>query len=685
MLDTSKYINNLPVSVKSIGSAYGDPWVIFDVDTALDFMQFPEIKFVLGDNSYSFKYIDGSDTTVFLDAVFTTSNNNGGGSATTPLSLKKGETGQVGLIQVEVMQYNPKERIVEIKIKDLSLGVSASCIDSDGGINYLVKGQVIGPSFAGEPTNGIDSCQNGNVTGLTGTNLLEWNCKDSNFAKKIDFECPNGCSDGACLPISNGVCTELINQVAFSQTFNVAGINFKSSYSQFYENSLNVNGVEEPVKDYYSSWDGFGGENDPSKYYHLSMDILIFDNENVDLKTYLNEMLSYKICTTSEYWGENGLENTIYICNWDTLHNRQNLDNYDSKSREIIWYNNNVLVKIDTYTGIYLTDEQLAVLSAERFNQFVNDIIDNQGTFLGWDFFGLDYPFSEIVSNKLSTCSSDIVNVTCNPDWKCNIEPAICPPHGYQTKNCVDYACDQTREETIDCNPGICSGCLIPKWFGDKWSSNKCIPYGFRFEQSTGDFTDMIIQGGFSETLPEFEDDSVKLVVESSSRAVLTFNYPDNVSYEYILTPGAEIVLDAPEFDNYIEFKLLVGGINYNPEGNSSVDVKITYSYMGQEYTTFNAYCDLDGVIKVQKKATSAGWAKCQNSYECDSNVCSSGECIEVTKMIQETSRFKQVAVKILCRFIHPFSEENYNSCVSDALGITSAPTGGSGGGSSSG
>ena len=104
----------------------------------------------------------------------------------------------------------------------------------------------------------------------------------------------------------------------------------------------------------------------------------------------------------------------------------------------------------------------------------------------------------------------------------------------------------------------------------------------------------------------------------------------------------------------------------------------------------FNAYCNYDGQIMKQKTfdQNNGNWANCQNNYECESNICSSGECIEVTQMIQNAKGFKNTFVKVFCKLAHLFSIENYEQCVADRLGevasSTPQPSSGGGGGSGS-
>jgi len=84
----------------------------------------------------------------------------------------------------------------------------------------------------------------------------------------------------------------------------------------------------------------------------------------------------------------------------------------------------------------------------------------------------------------------------------------------------------------------------------------------------------------------------------------------------------------------------------------------------------YNLYCDIDGKLGEQKTVDSQGnWANCQNNYECESNACSSGECIEVTSMISRASGWKNFLSKIICKLGHLFNIENYQQCVIDRIG----------------
>lgn len=493
--------------------------------------------------------------------------------------------------------------------------------------------------------------------------------------------CNNGCFEGECVieeypPQS---CNSLVEKIKNPVEFNIYGIKYMpSDYTHIRDDSFYVQGVLEPAVTYSASWYGYTDSWENYNSYNLDYDISVFENKNIDLVSWISEEFSgYNLCTVRSFW-INDVEEKVYLCVWAFDNEELNVDMWQSKYVSVIWPNSNVLVQIGTRFGESLTEEEALLLSQERMADFLESLRDN--SYDGWgnyELFDLDYPIYLSVENDLLSCSSDIPDSTCSPVWDCKTEPVICPPHGYQTKTCIDYSCNsETIEYQTYCSPGICAGCIVPEWFGSKWSNNKCIPYGFRFAQETGDFVDELVEVSDDEVLYEqdFEEGGYSLVVESSDRAVLTLYGINGFTAEYVLTPGAEINIDTSELgvdDEDTNFVLIVNSISYDPSETNpnSVDITIKYTYMGQTQQTMNAYCDIDGYVKTQKTPLSDGtWAPCQNNYECDSNVCSSGECIEVGSLLRETSAFKKTAVQIACRFFNPFSQEGYNSCLQDLL-----------------
>ena len=71
--------------------------------------------------------------------------------------------------------------------------INTTCIDSDGGINYNITGNV---SVRGMKNVYKDAC-----SGTSGR-LIERYCKSNKVATKV-YKCPNGCSNGACKTTSS--------------------------------------------------------------------------------------------------------------------------------------------------------------------------------------------------------------------------------------------------------------------------------------------------------------------------------------------------------------------------------------------------------------------------------------------------------------------------------------------------
>jgi len=97
----------------------------------------------------------------------------------------------------------------------------------------------------------------------------------------------------------------------------------------------------------------------------------------------------------------------------------------------------------------------------------------------------LDENFLELIQAYLAKHPSDITGdeIDCLPEWECSIDPLICPQHGTQLETCVDKNdCSYyENKRTIQCNPGICLGCLKDSLEGPYVAGN-CVPYGFRVE-----------------------------------------------------------------------------------------------------------------------------------------------------------------------------------------------------------
>jgi hypothetical protein len=83
-----------------------------------------------------------------------------------------------------------------ICVKEKPQQAQASCTDSDGGKNYDVKGYVSFPNDPSFGTNGkkYDFCLDDDKQ------VKEYVCTGGEYKGDHNYECPNGCKDGACVP-----------------------------------------------------------------------------------------------------------------------------------------------------------------------------------------------------------------------------------------------------------------------------------------------------------------------------------------------------------------------------------------------------------------------------------------------------------------------------------------------------
>jgi len=83
------------------------------------------------------------------------------------------------------------------------------------------------------------------------------------------------------------------------------------------------------------------------------------------------------------------------------------------------------------------------------------------------------------------------------------------------------------------------------------------------------------------------------------------------------------------------------------------------------------SYCDIDGNIKSQKTKdpVTGDWSTCQNNYECKTNICSDGQCVEVFDMLEAANVFKGVFVRVVCRVSNILDAQGYAECLYEFLG----------------
>lgn len=485
-------------------------------------------------------------------------------------------------------------------------------------------------------------------------------------------------------------CLDLIERVKNPTDFELYGYDYRKSWNDSRDGTWWIDGKEEPYSEYVASWNVNTNNEDSSQYnyQYVNYDLVVFKNEGVNVTNILEQFVEYQICQIRYYQGNN----KVYVCNWNVLDNEQSLDyNYESNSRQIMWFKDNVFVNVYLYQGRPLTNEEVIKISQKRLNQFVSDLQDNRNKYVEWNNFDVGYPVSDLIGETLGECRSSISDDICVPSWSCKIQPVVCPEYGYQTKTCIDYSCDKTIESRMSCSPGICSGCYVPRWFGDKYSDDICIPYGNRFTQDTGEFK--ILEKSYTTGGLEKHTENISIEeaeryggdphIEITSDNVLFLRVQgwDNVTYR--LVDGDELnLLEILNLSlqsgggEYLQFNFRVDKVYYDSENYLNSYFTYTfvvetvvrnYTYTYEVPVLWNMYCDTDGSVKLQKdKDYNGDWAQCQNNYECESNICSYGECVNTRALAEEAAGFKAFVVRVLCKLSNPISESDFEDCKSN-------------------
>jgi len=601
--------------------------------------------------------------------------------------------------------------------------VTVNCNDTDGGINYFTKGSVsgnIGSAYPAGLETYTDYCTSDNQS------LIERYCTDDYTNFTTHYPCEYGCSDGACLTEPTRSCPEDANIVlGINETSSLGGFRLveineygacviqhgtKQEWLYPYPDVTKIGSFLVTVRGIGDDYCCFNVTYHGVTPNPLIKDIppwtLVYNYSNIfydyDYKTqerilvetfggeYIEpnhpDELQIQIDMADDpnfsyldrYGGDIYEEGILYLTNYNGY------DVFGVKYESvygteyaIVWFSGNKMISIGKYVsaGEGSLEDQVNDIS-----EFVNGIKDNRFEYIENNIYDLfDDEERKIIDRYLITIKPDNVQDFSLGSWECKLEPVICPPHGRQTQICRAYNYKtnryETREEEKYCSPGMCAGCYVPRYSKYARGDNVCIPYGIR----------LMFEEGEEFKVYENEINSyaevASLNINSDYNAVFTLI--EDVStdiekaeingVEYYGKIGESITLNEGwTYDIYIqpmgwaaeEYSITIDSIVYEPNSSlgSYIDVTINNEYP--------AYCDIDGRIRQQKSRNpyTGDWATCQNTYECKSNLCIEGECIEVADLAAEANVFKRVFVRAVCRISNLFSEEGYNSCIYEFL-----------------
>ncbi|MFA4953264.1 MAG: hypothetical protein WC584_03505 [Candidatus Pacearchaeota archaeon] len=296
---------------------------------------------------------------------------------------------------------------------------NATCTDSDGGLNYYVKGNVYDN---GEWINGrSDACVDSNFNEYPNAPFLSEGSCESGRGRHTSFNCSNGCSNGACVSALGGSCSVDATRCNLEWNSSICG-NVVSS----------ANGYEE-LCNIPSPRGGSAGFS--------------FQNDGCSITTLCQNGCSNGACMVQEsgcrvlYEGE-----TVTIVATDSDGTTYDVSiNFIGVGSVKLNVNSEItraLARGDSHT---LSDGTIITINEINTQDYAGGI------------------------KRVSFC---LRKPTCTPRYYCQTRPAICPRSGVQTKECQDFECETRRyTEEVQCNPGECAGCQL---------EGTCIPYGFR-------------------------------------------------------------------------------------------------------------------------------------------------------------------------------------------------------------
>jgi hypothetical protein len=296
------------------------------------------------------------------------------------------------------------------------------------------------------------------------------------------------------------------------------------------------------------------------------------------------------------------------------------------------------------------------------------------------------FDFTAIGQSNATTCT--LGTTRCSPVYnavdECKEEAGVVQwvLRDYCTNNCSDGACVSFSNETTTCTDsdggldyyvkGVVTGELVP---ASGLREDTCLDNQLRemFCNKNG------LGEPFLYTCPN----------GCSDGACITKNPECNPRYVCVVNPS--ICPPSGVQEKYCQDfecweKSYTEEVKCNPGQCSGCELegkcipygfRTTVELFNAEPGRYNLYCDIDGILKEQKikNPLTGAWAECQNNYECDSNLCSRGQCIEILDITTEAGRYKSLVVKVICKLAHMFNLDNYNKCIYSYLGEVSNRT----------
>ena len=180
------------------------------------------------------------------------------------------------------------------------------------------------------------------------------------------------------------------------------------------------------------------------------------------------------------------------------------------------------------------------------------------------------------------------------------------------------------------------SGCIIDRGYDEE---SICMPYGNRFSEigknvriKEGDEIQVMLKGvniNHEVSIGFISNNEVKLVIDGQNINSLSDEESYDMGDSIVTVRDIDFAIDANDDKSSVWLRFEVKG---------------------------SLFCGVNGDVAIQRDRENS----CQNNYECLSNQCSNGVCIDLAETIkEEASGIK----KFICR-LFSWVGQDYNKCV---------------------
>jgi hypothetical protein len=535
------------------------------------------------------------------------------------------------------------------------------CIDTDDGFNFYKLGGTEGRYESGGVTyefSFVDRCKAGVLT--------EYKCVNGSNYETTNTNCTWGCDVGKCLKSgfpSISSCGGLLHNIKQDHSdFEVDGVIWQLVNSG---NKRITAENDSLIREYKTSYFYDPEIHDQfDKWVYYSQVLYEKDGGFSSLSESLDSLAEAGICRVEEYY-TNEEERLYYICDSSYIDNALgNERNYleVQPDRTVFWIKDNYLFAVDIN---FYEEQQPSFKDDTNYYGLIGELVEGLDSYGSpWQDVELPLVVKNILVRDLILCISDFVGdideEICYPQWSCEVEPLVCED-GTQTRTCVDEAgCYNKRVEEYSCDTGACSGCYLPNFLGE--FDERCIPQGKRLQLDGG--WDYVLNEGteISDEALANGDDAL-LDIGSEDYASLNLAY---LNKTYDLSVGTSVKIDNEKvLGNKLSFNVAQISLGSDSEPGF---VDLSFDSGKDE---LGVYCSKDWTIKEQKtrNVDTGRRATCLQGYECESNICLNGYCLELGEVTTQITGVEGVWAKSTCRFSDFFGIKEYERCLGENFG----------------